>query len=268
MPQASEDFPSIPGFVPVRSDDALETADSPSVGTAATVLEDVIASLDMEDTLRSMLLGKIESQHVLPLFYADLRGRLFGITNSNSELQEIRTRLGNVALEHFELHQHIRRVESKVTTLLSKNRVLRRLQQDTTTPGANAGSNSSAASDAASLSAPMRKGAQTPQPPPAIAPQEPQRVALPANTAPMPSLVPSPPTFTEFMATVPQVATHPLSRPRCNTFVANGLRCADARADDGTDGTDDRRNGSAWTVLSRTYAANNVVSAIHGRDLV
>ena len=59
MPQASEDFPSIPGFVPLRSYDALETADSPSVGTAVTGPEDVIASLDMEDTLRSMLFDMI-----------------------------------------------------------------------------------------------------------------------------------------------------------------------------------------------------------------
>ena len=209
MPQASEDFPSIPGFVPVRSDDALETADSPSVDTAATVPEDVIASLDMDYTLRFMLLGTIESQHFLPLVYADLRGRLSGITNSNRELQEIRTRLGNVALEHSELRQHIRRGESEVTTLRNENRVLRQSQLDPTTPGANAGSNSSAASVAASLSAPMRTDAQTPQPPPAIALPEPQRVAPPAPTAPMPSLVPPPPT--EFMATLPQVATHPLS---------------------------------------------------------
>ena len=59
MPQASEDFPSIPGFVPVRSDDALETADSRSVGTAATVPKDVFASLDMDETLCSKLLGMI-----------------------------------------------------------------------------------------------------------------------------------------------------------------------------------------------------------------
>ena len=107
MPQASEDFPSIPGFVPFRSDDALETADSTSVGTAATAPEDVIASIDMDDTLRSMLLGTMGSQHVLPLVYANLSGRLSGITNLDRELQEIRTRLGNVALEHFELRQHI-----------------------------------------------------------------------------------------------------------------------------------------------------------------
>ena len=211
MPQAFEDFPSIPEFIPVLSDDALETADTPSVGTAATVPEDVIASLDMDDTLRSIVLGTIESQHVLPLVYADLRGRLSGITNSNRELQEIRTRLGNVAMEHSELCQHIRKVESEVATLRNENRVLRQRQPDTKTPGAIAGSNSSAASVAASLSSPMRTDAQTTQPPLAIAPPEPQRVAPPAHTAPMPSLVPTPPTFTEFMATVPQVATHPLS---------------------------------------------------------
>ena len=151
MLKASEYFPSIPGFVPVRSDDALETADSPSVGTAATVTEDVIASLDMDDKLRSMLLGAIGSQHVLPLVYADLRGRLSGIKNSNRELQEIRTRLGNAALEHSELRQHIRRFESEVTTLRNENRVLRPRQPDTKPPGANASSNSSAASVAASL---------------------------------------------------------------------------------------------------------------------
>ena len=123
-------------------------------------------------TLRSMLLGTIESQHVLPLVYADLRGRLSGITNSNRELQEIRTRLGNVALEHSELRQHIRRVENEVTTLPNENRMLRQRQPDTTTPGADAGFNSSAASVAASLNASMRTDAQTPQPPPAIAPPE------------------------------------------------------------------------------------------------
>ena len=49
-------------------------------------------------------------------------------------------------------------------------------------------------------------------------------------------------------------------------MVANGLRCADARANVGTNGTDDRRNGSDGAVLSRTYAANDVVSAIYGRE--
>ena len=173
MPQASEDFPSIPGFVPVRLDDGLETADSPSVGTAAKVPEDVIASLDMENTLRSMLLVTIELQHVLPRVYADLCGRLSGITNSNRELQEIRTRLCNGALEHFELHQHIQHVESEVTTLRNESRVLRQRQPYSTTTGANTGSNSSAASVAASLSDSMRMEAQNPQPPPAIAPPEP-----------------------------------------------------------------------------------------------
>ena len=57
----------------------------------------------------------------------------------------------------------------------------------------------------------MRTDAQTPQPIPAIALPERQSVASPAHTAAMPSLVPPPPTFTEFMTTVPQVATHPLS---------------------------------------------------------
>ena len=71
------------------------------MGTAATVSYDVIASLETDETLRSMLLGTTQSQHVLPLVYADLRGRLSGLTNSNRELQEIRIRLGNVALEHF-----------------------------------------------------------------------------------------------------------------------------------------------------------------------
>ena len=211
MPQTSECFPSILGFVPVRSDDAPETADSPSVGTAATVPDDLIASLDMDETLRSMLLGTTESQHVLPLVYEDLRRRLSGLTNSNRGLQEIPIRLGNVAFEHSELRQHIRRVESEFKTLRNEIRVLPQRQPVTTTPGANPGSNSTAASVAASLSAPMRTDAQTPQPPPAIAPPEPQRVDPPAHTAPMPSLVLPPPTFTEFMATVPQVATNPLS---------------------------------------------------------
>ena len=98
MLQTSEDFPSIFGLIPVCSDDAPETADFPNVGTAGTVPEDVIASIGMDGTLRSMLLGTIDWHHVLPLFYADLRGRLSGITNSNRKLQEIRTRLGNVAL--------------------------------------------------------------------------------------------------------------------------------------------------------------------------
>ena len=181
------------------------------MSTAATVLEDVFASLDMDDTLRSMPLGTIKSQHVLLLVNADLHGRLSGITNSNCELQEIRTRFSNVDLEHSELRQHIRRLESEVRKLRNETRVLRQRQPDTTTPGANAGSNSSAASVAASFSAPMRTDAQTPQPTPSIAPPERQRVASPAHTAAMPSLVPPPPTFTEFMTTVPQVATHPLS---------------------------------------------------------
>ena len=137
----------------------------------------------MDDTLLSMLVGTIEPQHVLRLVYADLLGRLSGITNSNRKLQKIRTRLGNVALEHSELRQHIRRFESGMTTLRNENPVLRHLQPDTTTPGANASSNSSAVSVADSLSAPMRTDAQTPQPPPAIAPPEPQRVAPPAHTA-------------------------------------------------------------------------------------
>ena len=57
MSRQTDDFPAIPGFAPVRTGDALETADSPSVGTAATVPADVLASLDMDDTRRSMILG-------------------------------------------------------------------------------------------------------------------------------------------------------------------------------------------------------------------
>ena len=57
-------------------------------------------------------------------------------------------------------------------------------------------------------------------------------------------------------------------RPWCNSLVANCLRCADACANVGINGTDNLSNGSAWKVLSWNYAANNVVSAIHGRDLV
>ena len=87
MPREAEDFPTIPGFAPVRSDDAPETAESPSVGTSVTVPADVLASLDMDDTLRSMILGDIESQNVLPLVYAELRGRLSGVLETNTELQ-------------------------------------------------------------------------------------------------------------------------------------------------------------------------------------
>ena len=98
----------------MRSDDALETAESLSVGTAATMPADVLESLDMDDTLRSMILGDIESQNVLPLVYADLRGRLSSVLETNTELQEIRSRLGNVALEHSDIRQHIRSVQREM----------------------------------------------------------------------------------------------------------------------------------------------------------
>ena len=105
----------------MRSDDAPKTAESPSVGTPATVPSDVLASLDMDDMLRSMILGDIESQNVLPLVYADLRGRLSGALEKNTELQEIRSRLGNVALEHSEIRQHIRSVQSEMEALRREN---------------------------------------------------------------------------------------------------------------------------------------------------
>ena len=96
MPREAEDFPTIPGFVPIRSGDALETAESPSVGTAATVPADVLASLDRDDTLCFMILGDIESQNVLPLVYADLRGRLSSVLETITELQEIRSHLATL----------------------------------------------------------------------------------------------------------------------------------------------------------------------------
>ena len=124
MPREVEDFPMIPGFAPMRLDDALETAESPSVGTAVTVPAGVLASLDMDDTLRSMILGDIESQNVLPLVYADLRGPLSGVLETNTELQEIRSQLGNVAMEHSELRQHIRSVQSKMEALRREKEAL------------------------------------------------------------------------------------------------------------------------------------------------
>lgn len=69
------------------SDDAPETAEYPTVGTAATVPVDVLASLDRDNTLRSMILGDIELQNELPLVYDDLRERLSGILETNIELQ-------------------------------------------------------------------------------------------------------------------------------------------------------------------------------------
>ena len=56
------------------------------------------------------------------MVYTDLRGRLSGVKNSNCELQEIGTRLGNVASKHSELRQHIRRVESEVKTLRNEKK--------------------------------------------------------------------------------------------------------------------------------------------------
>ena len=207
MPREAEDFPTIPGFAPMRSDDAPETAESPSVGTAATAPADVLARLDMDDTLRSMILGDIQSQNVLPLVYADLRGRLSGVVETNTELQEIRSRLGNVALEHSELRQHIRSVQNEMEAIRRENEALRQRVRNHENLVAVVGSTSLTASVAASLNAASRN---VPNPPTAIAPPELRR-AVPPSSAPVPSLVPPPPTFTEFMATVPGTSGIPLN---------------------------------------------------------
>ena len=207
MSRQTDDFPAIPGFAPVHNGDALETADSPSVGTAATVPDDVLESLDMDDMLRSMILGEIESQNVLPLVYADLRGRLYGVSDANIELREVRSRLGIVALESTELRQHIRSVQSDLEALRRENEVLRQRLCNTENTVATVGSHFSSAFVAASLNVTQRNDAPVPT---AIAPPEQQRAVPPSHTAPLP--VPTyPPTFTEFMATVPHASAHPLS---------------------------------------------------------
>ena len=185
MPREAKDFPTIPGFVPMRSGDAFKTAESPSVGTAATVPDDVLANRFMDDMLRSMILGDIESQNVLPLVYADLCGRLSGVFETNKELQEIRSRLGNVALEHYELRQHIRSIQSKMEALRRENDALGQRVRSYENNVATVGSTSPTASVAASLNAEPRN---VPIPPTAIAPPEPRR-AVPPLTAPVPSLV-------------------------------------------------------------------------------
>ena len=223
MPQKAEVFPPIPGFVPIRSGDALETGESPIVGTAATVPADVLASLYMEDTLRSMILGDIESQNVLTLVYADLRGRLSGVLETNTELREIRSRLGNVALEHSELRQYIRSVQSEMEALRRENDALRHHVRNNENTVPTIGSTSPLASVAASLKAASRN---VPPPPTAIAPPEPRR-AFPPSSAPVPSLVPPLPTFTEFMATVPGASDIPLNHeaPRASRFPRSHATC-------------------------------------------
>ena len=170
MPREAEEFPTITGFLPIRSEDALETAESPSVGTAATVPTDVLARLDMDDTLHSIILGDIESQNVLALVFADLRGRLSGVLETNTELQEIRSRLGNVTLEHSELRQHIRSVQSEIEALRRENDGLCQPVCKTENAVATVGSIFPTASLAASLNA---ASCNVPPPPTAIAPPEP-----------------------------------------------------------------------------------------------
>ena len=123
MSRQTDDLPAIPGFAPVKTDDALETAHSPSVGTATTVPAGVPASLDMDSTLRSMILGEIESQNVLPLVYIDLRERLPGVSDANPELREVQSQLGIVARKSTELRQHIRGVQSDLEALRRENEV-------------------------------------------------------------------------------------------------------------------------------------------------
>ena len=110
MSRQTDDFPTIPSFAPVHTGDALETADSPSVGTTANVPIEVLTSVDKDGTLHSMIIGIIESQNFLLLVYADLRGRLSCVSDANSELREVRSRFGIVALESTELRQHIHSV--------------------------------------------------------------------------------------------------------------------------------------------------------------
>ena len=143
--------------------------------------------------------------------------------------------------------------------------MLRQLLRNTENTVATAGFHSSSASVVASLNVLRRNDAPVPT---AIAPPEQQRAVPPSHTPLLP--VPShPPTFTEFMATVPHASSPAQCRDTaCNAIVANAMRFTDAFASDDTSRDTIRRIGHAGSVFPRTLPANNVFSPLRGGDFV